>query len=366
MRISKLGLTTAAIGLVLAAFFLMTREENLRHELRAARQDLNDIGRIGGSALGAVADARKKHKRELEEQRAKAQEAGIELTLIQRELQRAKAEGIASHDAAEASYARTLEAERLKVASLEANLAESRQSIARLQTAARLAATKQADLLRSQQFAEAAAKQAGEAIDRERQRTAAIAEKAAADAALAERQLQSVNAATVVLEQERLRVEALERDLAAAHQSMGLLEANAKAAAAKQADLSTGREFAEAAAKQAGEALDRERQKATGLADALEAARRERVLAQEELERVSVAANDALHQAEEKAANLTLQLASARKDNDALMRRVNRYVANVVQRNSAANSERPVPITLPNSLRPTRPAAGFLRSPLER
>jgi hypothetical protein len=63
-------------------------------------------------------------------------------------------------------------------------------------------------------------------------------------------------------------------------------------------------------------------------------------------------------------------LASARKDIQAFTRRLNRYASNAPERNSVAKAVKanlPAAITLPDALRPTRPAADVLiKNPIER
>ena len=251
-----------------------TREENLRRELATASQDIADMQRISANAGTQRALMALKN----------AEEAAIGLALSQRELLRVKAESMAALDATEASLAATMHA----------------------------------------------------------------------------------------LEEERRKVRLAERDLAAAHQSIEQLGASAQLASKKQADLLQSVQLAEAAAKEAGEALQRERERASALALDLETAHREQIVTQQELERVLVSSQQAVDQEREKTVALSRDLASAREEIDALMRRASRRVTKATavadvgrrpaQRRSEPKSQLPKAITLPNALRPTRPPVeGSLR-----
>ena len=230
------------------------------------------------------------------------------------------------------------------------------------------AALEQTDLLTSKALAEAAAKQATEALARERRSAAAAAAKAADEVARTQRDYESGKAeAAATIEQQRLHIAALQHDIAAAAQFVAEVETRSKLADDESVNLLAEKEVAEAAAKQAGEALDRERERATARANDLESARREQALAQEEVARVSAVSKEAVDQESEKAASLSLQLASARNDIQALTRRLNRYAINVSRHKPEAKSEQPTTIKLPTALRPQRPAADVLvMSPIER
>ena len=99
-------------------------------------------------------------------------------------------------------------------------------------------------------------------------------------------------------------------------------------------------QLAEAAARQAGEALARERERAGSLASELETARRERDAAKEELTRVSTAFNEAWEQEREKAIALARDLASARKEIDALKRRAERRTSRIENEAKARPADR--------------------------
>ena len=191
------------------------------------------------------------------------------------------------------------------------------------------------------------------------------------DLVLARRELQRMGAAHTAielslaakvdaLEEQRLRARLAERDLATSRQSMEQLKTSAQVASKRQADLLERAQIADAAAKQSGVALEVERERARALAHSLEAAHRDRIVTEQELAQALVASKQAVDLERKKAGALTRDLASARKDIDALTRRVNRRVTKAIAaadtgrrpalRRSEANA-----ITLPNSLRPTRP-----------
>lgn len=277
------------------------------------------------------------------------------------------AEGVAARNPAEASLARTkqaLDEERRKVELLEREIAEARQAFEVLVASAKLAATTQAGAIQGRQLAEAA------------RNTAEV----------------SLAGTRRALEEERRKVGLLERDIAEARQSIEALEGSAKLAATTQAGAIQGRQLAEAAARQAGEALARERERASSLASDLETARQERDAAKKELTRISTAFKEAWEQEREKAIGLARDLASARKDmaalkraaerrtsqveNAAKARPIDRASARASQRRSSPNSgqqevgsaevrksraARLMTIELPDALLPTRPPAEGLR-----
>jgi predicted nucleic acid-binding Zn-ribbon protein len=155
----------------------------------------------------------------------------------------------------------------------------------------------------------------------ERLRADAVAARDAADASLLETRQ--------TLEEERRKVERLERDLAEALRSIEALEANARVAAIAQTGAMRSRQLAEAGARQAGEALARERERAGSLATDLETARRERDAAKEELTRISEALEKAREQEHEKAIDLARDLVAARKDIDALKGQIERRTSRI-------------------------------------
>ena len=344
------------------------REEDLRRELAVARQDLADMQRIGqnaGTRQAAVAWPMSQQETALEEQQAKAEELARVLALAQRELERVTDEAAATRSATASSLAGTtqaLEQERQKVGLLEHDLNEARQSIATLEASAKLAATKQADLLEGRQFSDAAARQAGEALDRERESASALAddlETARRERDVARQELARVSAASGdALEQEREKSIALTRDLASARILADDLETARRERDVARQELARASAASEDALEQEHKkaiALTRDLASARILADDLETARRERDAARQELARVSAASEDALEQEREKSIALTRDLAAARKDLDAFQRRPDRkgrYVTKAsvvddvngrppVQRKSASNPDSP-------------------------
>ena len=234
------------------------------------------------------------------------------------------------------------------------------------------------------------------ALEQQRQ----IAEGLASDLALAQRAFERVKTEAVAardaaeaslagmrqaLEEERRKAGLLERDLDAAHRSLEALETRARLAATTQAGAMQGRQLAEAAAKQTGEALARERERADALASDLETARRERDAAKEELTRTS----SAWEVEHKKTVDLARDLAAATKEIDVLKREAVSKASRIenaaktrpaklataqpVHRKSAprsvqleiggadkARSVRATTIMLPDALRPRRPPAeGF-------
>lgn len=139
-----------------------------------------------------------------------------------------------------------------------------------------------------------------------RERAAALGAQQAAEASLA--------AARRALDEERQKVERLEGDLAAAHQSLDAVTARGKLAAAAQAVDIQGRQVAEAAAKRTEQALALERERADALALDLSAANQDRDAAKEEVARLSAA----LEQQRERAVGLARNLTAARNRIDVL------------------------------------------------
>lgn len=230
------------------------------------------------------------------------------------------------------------------------------------------------------------------ALEAQRQK----AEGLARDVALARLNAEGVAArntadASLAVTRQARKVGLRERDIAEARRSMEVLETSAKLAATTQSGAIQGRQLAEVAARQAGEALAQERQRASLLASDLETARRERDAAKEKLTRMLTAFNEAWEQGRKKAINLARDLVSARKDIDALKgwperrtshienaakaRPTDRASAHASRRRSSPNPGlqevgnaevrkarvvRLMPIMLPEALLPTRPPAeGF-------
>jgi hypothetical protein len=136
------------------------------------------------------------------------------------------------------------------------------------------------------------------------------------------------------LEEERQKGERLERDLAGALQSVEALEAKARLAATTQTGAIRS-QLAEAGARQAGEALARERERTSLLATDLATARRERDAARDELTRISKAAEKAWEQEHEKAFALARDLVAAREEIDALKGQIERSTSRLENRAKA-------------------------------
>lgn len=267
--------------------------EEGRHKLAAHERDLaaarQSVANLEARANLAVAEqAAAVEARKLAE--ATASRAGEALAL-ESEKGRSLARDLdaALRERAEARQA--LDEERQKLATHERDLAAVRQSVTELEARANLAATEQAAAVEARKLAEAAASRAGEALALESEKGRSLARDL--DAALRERA-----DAKRALDEERHKLAAHERDLAAARQSLAELETRANLAATEQAAAAKARKLAEAAAAQAHDALASELGKGRSLARDLDAARRERDAAKKELNRVLAAQRTALKQRE--------------------------------------------------------------------
>ena len=107
-----------------------------------------------------------------------------------------------------------------------------------------------------------------------------------------------------VIDQERQKAGRLERDLAAARQSLAALEATADQAAAAQATAMRDLQAAEATTKRLSEALLLQRQRADEATGELKTARQERDAAKQEAIRVATAQREALEDEQGKAISL--------------------------------------------------------------
>ncbi|MDK1483127.1 hypothetical protein, partial [Sinorhizobium sp. 6-117] len=354
-------------------------KEELTRVLAAQRAVLDERERGNGHELAAA-------RREIEDLKTKA--AGA----IQSEAAARQAGEVALADAK-----RALDEERHKLGVHERDLAAARQSLTALEARANLAAAEQAAAVEARKLAEATASRAGEALALEsekgrslardldavrRERDAAkeeltkvlVAQRTALDErergngrdlAAARREMEDLKAkaagaiqseaaalkarqagevaladAKRALDEERLRLGAYERDLAAARQSLAALEARASLAAAEEAAAVEARKLAEATAGRAGEALALEFEKGRSLARDLDAVRRERDAATAELTRVLAAQRTAL--AERERAN-GRDLAT-RKERDIVKARAERRVQDIEQPKARAGNrtrERP-------------------------
>ena len=208
-------------------------EENLPRELAAAGQEPDATQRVVGNAStlpGAVADPIDKQRPALEGQRQKAEGLAHDLALT-----RLNAENVAARNTAEASLAETrraLEAERRKVRLLERDIAEARRFIEAQEASAKLAATMQAGAIQGRQLAEAAARQAGEALAQERERTSSLArdlETARRERDAAKEEFTRISMAfKEAWEQEHKKAIDLASDLASAGKDIGALKHRAE------------------------------------------------------------------------------------------------------------------------------------------
>ncbi|MBP1882990.1 hypothetical protein [Sinorhizobium mexicanum] len=311
-------------------------KEELTRVLAAQRTALDERERGNGQELAAA-------QREIEDLKAKT--AGV----IQSEAAALKARRAGELALADAK--RTLDEQRHKLGVYERDLAAARQSLAALEARANLATTEQAAAADARKLAEATAGRAGEALSLESEKGSSLARDLAAarrerdaakeeltrvlaaqrtalderergngqELAAAQREIEDLKARTAgaiqseaaalkarqagevaladakrALDEQRHKLGAYERDVAAARQSLAALEARASLAAAEQAAAVEARKRAEAAASRADEALALESEKGRSLARDLDAARGERDAAREELTRVLAAQRTAL------------------------------------------------------------------------
>ncbi|WP_192384741.1 polysaccharide biosynthesis/export family protein [Mesorhizobium silamurunense] len=216
-------------------------EQALRRELAAARAALDVMQRNARDASAeahAVADKAAKQAQDLQKQRQKAKALALDLEAARRVIEGFKAEAIVwdnekaamlnadrSAEASQAAVQRTLDEERHRVELMEQELAASRRAVDALKTNANLAAFEQANAIKDRQVAEAALKQAGEALALERQRADAAARDL--DSVRKERDAsrEAAAALSAALEQERERSIGLARSLSAARQAIGIVKA---------------------------------------------------------------------------------------------------------------------------------------------
>ncbi len=132
-----------------------------------------------------------------------------------------------------------------------------------------------------------------------------------------------------VIDQERQKAGMLERDLAAARQSLAALEATADHAAAAQASAMRDLQAVEATTKRLSEALLLQRQRADEATGEVRTARQERDAAKQEAIRVATAQREAFEDEQGKAISLARELAAARKEVDSLKSRGQRGIARV-------------------------------------
>lgn len=295
-------------------------EQALRRELAAARAEL---------ARQAQA---------LKEQKLTDESLTLNLETAQRAIENFRAEASlwdskkgakpeAPPDASQAAAKQAPDEERHKVERLEQELATARQTIDALKTGANLAVSEQAKVVKDQQTADAAAKQA---LDEERRKVELLEQElatarqtieafktganlAAAEQAKVVKDQQAADAAaTQALDGERHKVELKEQELATARQTIDALKTGANLAAAEQAKAVKDRQVADAAANQARNALELERQRADTAMRDLDSAHRE----SDALKQSSMDLSAALDQERERANGLARSLSAAREEID--------------------------------------------------
>ncbi|MDX8468951.1 polysaccharide biosynthesis/export family protein [Mesorhizobium sp. VK23B] len=216
-------------------------EQALRRELAAARAALDVMQRNARDASAeahAVADKAAKQAQDLQKQRQKAEALALDLEAARRVIEGFKAEAIVwdnekaamleadrSAEASRAAVQRTLDEERHKVELVEQELAASRRAVDALKTNANLAAIEQANAIKDRQAAEAALKQAGEALALERQRADAAARDLDNMRKERDASREAAAALSAAWEQERERSVGLARILSAARQATGIVKA---------------------------------------------------------------------------------------------------------------------------------------------
>ncbi|TIQ29513.1 MAG: hypothetical protein E5X48_29980 [Mesorhizobium sp.] len=234
-----------------AAPTLPGEEETLRRELAAARAALDVMQRGARDASAqarAVADTAARQGQALEERRQTAEALARDLEAARHVIEGFKTRAIiwdnqkatmlkARHaaDASQAAADQVLAEERHKVERLEQELAASRQTIGALEMRADEAAAGQAGAMKDRQAAEAAAKQAGDALALERQRADAAAHDLDAMRRERDASQQAAAALSAALEEERERSIGLARGLSAAREAIDIFKARARTASMKRA-----------------------------------------------------------------------------------------------------------------------------------
>ena len=269
-----------------------------------SRQLAEADARLAGEALARERERAGSLATDLETARRERDAVKLELTQISEALQKSSKQ------------------EHEKAVDLARDLAEALRSIEALKAKAKTTAITQTGAMRSRQLAEADARLAGEALTRERERAGSLA----TDLATARRERDAVKLELTQIsealqkssKQEHEKAVDLARDLAEALRSIEALEAKAKTTAITQTGAMRSRQLAEADARLAGEALARERERAGSLATDLATARRERDAVKLELTQISEALEKSSKQEHEKAVDLARDLVVARKEIDAL------------------------------------------------
>ncbi|RWC34676.1 MAG: hypothetical protein EOS70_13925 [Mesorhizobium sp.] len=220
-------------------------EVALRRELAAARAELEAMQRAARDASAqahALATTVAKQAQTLKEQ----QQIDEALETAQRVIENFRAEADLwdreqaagahpSMGASQVAAKRALDEERRKVELLEQELTAARQTIDALKTDANLAAVEKTNAIKDRSVAEAALKQAGEALELERERT----DSAVRDLDIVRKERDAskqVSAGlSAALEQERERAIGLARSLSAARKAIDLVKDKRRTAAVERA-----------------------------------------------------------------------------------------------------------------------------------
>jgi hypothetical protein len=195
-------------------------------------------------------------------------------------------------------------------------LEENVEGLRRELATARAELAKQAQALKAQQ-------QTDEALSHSLETAQRVIENLRAAATLSESSDNSVPGANPsmeaseapakqALEDERQKVELLKQQLSTAYQTIDALKTGANLAAVEQASTAKDRQVAEAASKQAGEALKLERERADSATSELDSVRKER----DALRQQSTVLSAALDQERERSNGLARSLSAARETID--------------------------------------------------
>lgn len=251
MKISS----TVAVAVIAAAGVALLKEGvqtspgehevALRRELAAARAELEIMQRGARDASAqahALANTAAKQAQTLKEQ----QQIDEALEAAQRVIEGYRAEAIlwdrekaaGAHPSIEASQVavkRALDEERHKVERLEQELTTARQTIDVLKTGANLAAVEKTNAIKDRSVAAAALKQAGEALELERERADSAVR--GLDIVRKERDASKQVSAelSAALEEERERAIGLARSLSAARKAIDIVKGKHRTAAVERA-----------------------------------------------------------------------------------------------------------------------------------
>jgi uncharacterized protein (UPF0335 family) len=220
-------------------------EVALRRELAAARAELEVMQRGARDASAqahALANTAAKQEQALKEQ----QQIAEALEAAQRVIEGYRAEAVLwgrekaagappSIEASQVAAKGALDEERHKVERLEQELTTARQTIDALKTAANLAAVEKTNAMKDRSVAETALKQAGEALELERER----ADSAVHDLDIVRRERDALKQNSMelsaALDQEREKAIGLARSLSAARKAIDIAKGKHRTAAVERA-----------------------------------------------------------------------------------------------------------------------------------